>query len=100
MSYRMALYIIDSMGRQFKPVLCMVGWWTIKGRPWIGLGIQNGTLHNRLSGGFNSSRFCAWWGGGQSKVGLVIQNDTLHNRFSGAAIQADSVYGGVVDNQR
>jgi hypothetical protein len=33
-------------------------------------------------------------------LGLAIQNGTRHNRFSGAAIQADSVHGGVVDNQR
>ena len=37
---------------------------------------------------------------GQSKVNLVIQNGTPHNRFSGVAIQADSVHGEVVDNQR
>jgi hypothetical protein len=34
LSYRMTLYMIDSMGRQFKPILGMVGWWTIKGRTW------------------------------------------------------------------
>jgi hypothetical protein len=33
LSYRMALYIIDSVGLLFKPILCMVGWWTIKGKP-------------------------------------------------------------------
>ncbi len=72
----------------------------VGGQSKVSLVIQNGTIHNRFSGGCNSSRFCAWWGVGESKVGLVIQNGTLHNRFSGAAIQADSVHGGVVDNQR
>jgi hypothetical protein len=33
LSYRMAFYRIDSVGLQFKPILCMVGWGTIKGRP-------------------------------------------------------------------
>jgi hypothetical protein len=58
------------------------------------------TQRHRNTQGCNSSRFCAWWGGGQSKVSFVIQNGTLHNIFSGAAIQADSVHGGVVDNQK
>ena len=92
----MALYMIDPVGRQFKQILCMVGWWTIIGRP------CHSELHSAkwIQWGGNSNRFCAWWGGGQSKVGLVIQNGTLHNRSSGAAIQADSVHGGVVYTQR
>ena len=58
--------------------------------PWLHYGCDMGALWLQYC--FNMV--------GQSKVSLVIQNGTPHNRFSGGAIQADSVHGGVVDNQR